>query len=153
MTYYLYRSLEPEKYLGPSTSKAFVPPPRKPSTPVPQASSSKEEPLVRFESKAIFFNEEPVDFQTTDSSESDSAFEHTEQESQDTQSLPTSASSEDLADLTNLLMADSAVSYAPVASSTEPMVEEPDEPHASSPPPSSSHKPAKPPDAWFILTD
>ena len=46
-------------------------------------------------------------------------------------------------------MEDSAGSYAPGASSTEPMVEEPDEPHASSPPLSSSHKPAKPSDAWF----
>ena len=149
MTYHLYRSLEPEKYPGPSTSKTSIPPPRKPLTPAPQASSSKEEPPVHFESKAIFSNEELTDSQPTDSSESDdnSASEHIEQESQDTQSLPTRASSDDLADLTNLLMADSASSYALGALSTEPMVEEPDEPHAFSPPPSSSHKPAKPPDA------
>ena len=61
MTYHLYRSLEPEKYPGPSTSKASVPPPRMPPTPVPHTSSSKEEPSVHFESKAIFSNEEPTD--------------------------------------------------------------------------------------------
>ena len=45
-------------------------------------------------------------------------------------------------------MADSATSQAPGTSSTEPMVEEPDETHAFSYT-TSYHKPTTPPDAWF----
>lgn len=150
MTYHVYQSLEPDKPSKLYTSKAFVPPPKKPQLFIPHTSSSKDESPVQFESKVltVFPNREPAKESSIDSKDSDySTSEVSNQESEDMHSPPTSESSDTLADITILLIADSVASQAPHASSAEPMVEEPDGTHASSY--ASSSKRAKPPEAWF----